>query len=191
MNTPNIKAFKAHGVTFAVCPPQVRTVKFNIYDVKLRKHLTKLYTLAFPYTLFWMEQEAEGEDEDEFDYGGHCVAFSKSNTLDELYRVPMHDCYENFNVCGLKSKNCRQLAEEFWLSKFNVGDSDYEGAHYLSKSTMKNYRTWEKLTKVDPKFIMHPNVDFGNKPISLKKALNGKVKEERRDADRVDRTYYY
>jgi hypothetical protein len=190
MNTPNIKAFTAHGKNFAVCLPQVRTVKFNIFDIKEDRQITKLYTLAFPFTLFWLNKEADPKIRG--DYGtGHKVAFSKTKDLSELYRLPMHDCYEDFAVCGLQSANCRQLAEEFWLSKFNVGDADYEGANYLAKSTMKNYRTWEKLTKVNPQFIMHPNISFGNKPIALETALKGNVKSEKRERGREDRTFYY
>jgi hypothetical protein len=179
------KLVKVNGKEFAVCMPQVRTVKFNIFDVKLQKPVDKIFTLAFPYTVYWVNEE-------EYD-DAHRVAFAKDNTFKELYPMPLHNSNKDFYVCGLESSDPLALAEEFWQTKFVVGDSDYDGAYYLSKSTMKNYKTWEKLTKVDPKFIMHPNCNFGSVPVPIKKAMDGEyyANETAADRQKEDFTNYF
>jgi hypothetical protein len=165
-----MKGIKLYGdktTGLLVSEPQVRVIKVPVYDIKQgrdsynsrRGHYFRPYTLAFPYLYMWP--------------GSH-VGMSKLPpeellaTKDKfVYPLPLPNSYENCSICGISGVDIIKYAEMFWNSNFCEENSGYYGGRCLPQSTMKNLRTWEKLTALNPNFILSEACKFGTEPIHL------------------------
>jgi hypothetical protein len=138
-----------------VCEPQVRIIKITVLDVKGQRYNKKAVNLAFPYLYMW---------------GASKVGMSRfpmeENKEIEVYPIPLPNCHPCCTVCGIHGKDLVDYAKVFWNSVFGAEGSYYGGERTI-KSTMKNIRTWEKLTQVDPTFIINPSVKYGTDPIKI------------------------
>lgn len=176
-----------------VSEPQVRIIKVPVYDIKDRYNEGRMhfrpYTLAFPYLYMWGP--------------GSFVGMSKLPPEELLasedrlvYPLPLPNSYENCGICGISGETILKYAEKFWNSNFCQETAGYYGGKRLPYSTMKNLRTWEKLTAIDPTFILKENCNFGTEPIELpwvpeeqraQKQEEMRIKAELRRAEAAER----